>query len=143
MWTLWTLKETIFFLSLILVSQQYLLWKILLIFLTMIYLVYFAFVYFEMYQIQYFHTVFFGDVFRISKHLRGSSFWHKLTDSIRNFIPDAAGVLDPFLILIQKKLISYILCQFGSLKISESRRPRFCFCYFRRVSYILDTRGCL
>ena len=120
MWTLWTLKGTIFFLSLILVSQQYLLWKILLIFLTMIYLVHFAFVYFEIYQIQYFHKVFFGDVLRISKHLRGSSFWHKLTDFIRNSIPDAAGVLDPFLILIQKKLISYILRQFGSLRIAES-----------------------
>ena len=120
MWTLWTLKGTIFFLSLILVSQQYLLWKILLIFKTMIYLVYFAFVYLEIYQIQYFHTAFLGDVFRIFKHLRGSSFWHKLTDFIRNSIPDAAGVLDPFLILIQKKLISYILRQFGSLRIAES-----------------------
>ena len=40
----------------------------------MIYLVHFAFVYFEIYQIQYFQRVFFGDVLRISKHLRGSSF---------------------------------------------------------------------
>ena len=47
-----------------------------------------------------------------------------------NLIPEAAGVLDPLLILTQRKLILYILYQFYSIKIIKSWRPCFSFCYF-------------
>lgn len=47
-----------------------------------------------------------------------------------NLIPEAAGVLDPLLILTQQKLILCILYQFCSIKIIKSRRPHFSFCYF-------------
>ena len=61
----------------------------------------------------------------------GAAGFQLLTNVIRNSIPDAAGVLDSLLILIQRKLISYILRQFRSIKIVESYRTRFGFCYFR------------
>ena len=53
-----------------------------------------------------------------------------LTIAIMNLIPEAAGILDPLLILTHRKLISYILYQFFSIKIIKSRRPHFSFCYF-------------
>ena len=92
--------------------MRYLLWKM---------LAHFVFVYLEIYlEIQYFSTAFCRNGFQ------------RLTNVIRNSISDVARVLHPPLILIQKKLISYISCQFCSIKIVKSRRPRFGFCYFPR-----------
>ena len=107
---------------------------------------YFVFVYLEIYsEIQYFYTLFYTDKSRTPHHLRQSSG----TYIKNNSISDAAGFLDPHLILIQKRLISYISRLFCSIKIVESRRPRFEFCYFRRpffvssVSYISHSSSSL
>ena len=106
----------------------------------------FVFVYLEIYsEIQYFYTLFYRDESRTPHHLRQSSG----TYIKNNSISDAAGFLDPHLILIQKRLISYISRLFCSIKIVKSRRPRFKFCYFRRpffvssVSYISHSRSSL
>ena len=106
----------------------------------------FVFVYLEIYsEIQYFYTLFYRDESRTPHHLRQSSG----TYIKNNSISDAAGFLDPHLILIQKRLISYISRLFCSVKIVKSRRPRFKFCYFRRpffvssVSYISHSRSSL
>ena len=109
-------------------------------------LVYFVFEYLEIYpEIQYFYTLLYRDVSRTPQHLRQSSGAFIKNNSIS----DAAGLLDPPLILIQKSLISYISRLFCSIKIVKSRRPRFEFCYFRRpffvtsVSYISHSRSSL
>ena len=60
----------------------------------------------------------------------GASDFQLSTYVMRSAVSDAAGVLDPLLILIQRKLISYILYQFCSIKVVKIRRPRFGFCYF-------------
>ena len=114
-------------------------------------LVNFVFAYLEIYpEIQHFYTLFYRDLSRTPQHLRESSevnSFQLLTYIKRNSIPDAAGGLHPSLILIQKCLISYTSRLFFLIKMVESRRPHFDFCYFHwwlfvtSVSYILHRRS--